>query len=86
MRDDVDGGCVELVKQRRPGAVPSPEALTACRTDLIRTHRSRIESRAWLNYSERLASRRPGDMLSDWLDAERSVLRTVIGSSPALQS
>ena len=74
-----------LVKQRRPGAVPSPEALTDCRADLIRTHRSRIAARAWLNYSERLDSRRPGDALSDWLEAERSVLRTVIGSSGALQ-
>jgi predicted protein tyrosine phosphatase len=72
-----------LVKQRRPGAVPSPEALTGCRSDLIRTHRSRIEARAWLNYCERLASRRPGDTVSDWLEAERSILRSVIAPSRA---
>lgn len=68
-----------LVKARRPGAVPSAEALAGCRTDLVRVYRARIEEEAGRIYRRRLAAGRPGDAESDWLAAERSVLRSVVG-------
>jgi hypothetical protein len=68
-----------LVKARRPGAAPSPEALAGCRADLVRVYRAQIEEEAGRIYRRRLAAGRPGDAESDWLVAERSVLRSVVG-------
>ena len=67
-----------LVKARRPGAVPSPEALAGCRADLVRLHRARIEAEAGRIYRQRSAAGRPGDAESDWLEAERTVLRSAV--------
>jgi predicted protein tyrosine phosphatase len=69
-----------LVKARRPGAVPSPEALSGCRADLVRLHRARIEEEAGRIYRRRLAAGRRGDAESDWLEAEGTVLRSAVDS------
>jgi hypothetical protein len=69
-----------LVKARRPGAVPSPEALAGCRADLVRLHRARIGVEAGRVYRQRLAGGRRGDAESDWLEAEGTVLRSAVDS------
>ncbi len=74
---------IALVKSRRPGAVPSPEALAGGRGDLVAAHRAQIEARAWRIYRRRIARRLRGDAETDWLEAERDVLRGALTSNAA---
>lgn len=72
-----------LVKQRRPGAVPSPQALAGCRAELVTAHRAAIETEAWLRYRGRVTEGRGGDAGTDWREAEQRMLRRVLTTDGA---
>lgn len=73
-----------LVKERRPGAVPSPQALAGCRAELVTSHRAAIESEALRRYRARLSAGRDGDADTDWRVAEQQVLSRELTTDAAV--
>jgi atypical dual specificity phosphatase len=67
---------IGLIHAARPGAVPAWEAHHGCREDLVERYRSRIEERAYaLSQARDLGQ---GDAETDWIQAEREVLRMAL--------
>lgn len=65
---------IRMIHSGRPGAVPAWEAYRGCQEDMVKRYQQRIVQKAHELYQARTGIE--GDAETDWLQAERAVLRS----------